>query len=159
MSSGEVANLFPKDELEEMLNNMTTIFKKKNPKSIPTMDNLYEFFIKQAMKNLHLVLCFSPVRIKYFSYTETMFLCLSYLSFIQIGESFRLRSLKFPGIISGCIIDWYTAWPADALLAVSYHFLQDFPVVCTFEQKESLIQILGEIHDNVAKDCISYYQR
>lgn len=64
LSSGEVANLFPKDEQEEMLNNLTPIFKKKNPKGNPTLDNLYEFFIKQAMNNLHLVLCFSPVRIQ-----------------------------------------------------------------------------------------------
>lgn len=62
LSSGEVANLFPKDELEEMLNTLVPGFKKKNPKGAPTLDNLYEFFIKQAMNNLHLVLCFSPVR-------------------------------------------------------------------------------------------------
>lgn len=66
LSSGEVANLFPKDELEEMLNNLTPSFKKKYPKGIITLDNLYEFFIKQAMNNLHLVLCFSPVRIIFF---------------------------------------------------------------------------------------------
>lgn len=82
-----------------------------------------------------------------------------YLFFTQIGESFRLRSLKFPGIISGCIIDWYTAWPPDALLAVSYHFLHNFSVVSTPEEKESLIHIMGEIHDDVAKDCVNYYQR
>lgn len=63
LSSGEVANLFPKDELEEQLNTLTPNFKKKNPKGIPTLDNLYEFFIKQAMNNLHLALCFSPVKI------------------------------------------------------------------------------------------------
>lgn len=63
LSSGEVANLFPKDELEEMLNNLTPSFKKKYPKNNPSMDNVYEFFIKQAMNNLHLVLCFSPVKI------------------------------------------------------------------------------------------------
>lgn len=61
LSSGEVANLFPKDELEEMLNSITPLFKKKSPKGNPSMDNLYQFFIKQAMNNLHLVLCFSPV--------------------------------------------------------------------------------------------------
>lgn len=85
--------------------------------------------------------------------------CIVILFIIKIGESFRLRSLKFPGIISGCIIDWYTAWPPDALLAVSHHFLNDFQVVATTQEKESLIQLLGEIHDNVSKDCISYYQR
>lgn len=63
LSSGEVANLFPKDELEEMLNTLTPSFRKKYPKGIPTLDNLYEFFIKQATSNLHLALCFSPVRL------------------------------------------------------------------------------------------------
>lgn len=82
----------------------------------------------------------------------------TYLYF-KIGESFRLRSLKFPGIISGCIIDWYTAWPPDALLAVSHHSLHNFPVVGTLDEKISLIQLLGEIHADVAKDCLSYFQR
>lgn len=50
-------------------------------------------------------------------------------------------------------------WPSDALLAVSSYFLQDFPMDCTAEEKESLIQLLGEIHDTVAKDCTTYYQR
>ncbi|XP_050440010.1 dynein axonemal heavy chain 5-like [Adelges cooleyi] len=136
LSSGEVANLFAKDELEEMLTSLTPAYRKKNPKGIPTLENLYEFFIKQAVNNLHIVLCFSP-----------------------IGESFRLRSLKFPGIISGCIIDWYTSWPLEALHAVSHHFLKDFDVLCSPNEKSSLIQILGEIHNNVAKDCISYQQR
>lgn len=61
LSSGEVPSLFSKDELEEMLNFLTPNFKKKYPKGNPTMENIYEFFIKQAMSNLHLVLCFSPV--------------------------------------------------------------------------------------------------
>jgi len=173
LSSGEVANLFPKDELDEMLNNLTSNFRKKNPKGVPTWDNLYEFFINQAKNNLHLVLCFSPVRPKTmcgalltrtadtrdaniesaFSFDD------NFRRQLQIGESFRLRSLKFPGIISGCIIDWYTAWPEDALLAVSHHLLHDFPMVCTVKAKESLIKLLGDIHDDMTKDCISYYQR
>lgn len=63
LSSGEVANLFLKDELEEILSSLTPSYKKKFPKGNPTLENVYEFFIKQAMNNLHLVLCFSPVRI------------------------------------------------------------------------------------------------
>jgi dynein heavy chain len=50
-------------------------------------------------------------------------------------------------------------WPSDALLAVSSHFLNDFPMDSTVEEKNSIIQLLGEIHDNVAKDCTSYFQR
>lgn len=32
-------------------------------------------------------------------------------------------------------------------------------MIATVDEKDSLIQLLGEIHDNVAKDCISYFQR
>jgi dynein heavy chain len=75
LSSGEIASLFPKEELEEMLNNLMPIFKKKNPKAIPTLDNLYEFFIKQAMNNLHLVLCFSPVKLLNFIKIINVIIC------------------------------------------------------------------------------------
>lgn len=32
-------------------------------------------------------------------------------------------------------------------------------MVGTIEEKRSLVQLLGEIHENVAADCISYFQR
>lgn len=61
LSVGEVANLFPKDELDEILVNVANLMKKSDPKRAPTPDNLYEYFISRAKNNLHIILCFSPV--------------------------------------------------------------------------------------------------
>lgn len=63
LSSGEIANLFAKDELDEIQTELIPALKKFNPKKPPTGDNLYEFFITRARSNLHIVLCFSPVTI------------------------------------------------------------------------------------------------
>jgi dynein heavy chain, axonemal len=40
-----------------------------------------------------------------------------------IGDAFRNRVRKFPALINCCTIDWFQAWPDDALLAVASKFL------------------------------------
>ena len=62
----------------------------------------------------------------------------------QVGEKFRSRSLKFPGLISGCTMDWFQRWPKDALIAVSTHFLAEYPIVCTETVKSSVMGTMGE---------------
>ncbi|XP_055849438.1 dynein axonemal heavy chain 8 [Episyrphus balteatus] len=136
LSSGEIANLFAKDELDEIYNEIIPIMKKVQPRRPPTQDNLYDFFISRARYNLHIALCFSP-----------------------IGEKFRGRSLKFPGLISGCVIDWFQKWPEDARVAVSRHYLKDFEIVCSVQAKEQVIQIMSTIHETVSEACIQYFER
>ncbi|XP_052128978.1 dynein axonemal heavy chain 8-like [Frankliniella occidentalis] len=136
LSAGEVANLFPRDEMDDILDQLIPIMKKEDPKRPPTRDNLNAYFFSRARANLHIVLCFSPV-----------------------GEKFRARALKFPGLISGCTIDWFFRWPKDALVAVSQHYLANFDIVCTPEVKESLMELMGVVHDNVAECCASYYEK
>jgi dynein heavy chain len=136
LSSGEVSNLFPKDELDEILNELIGTMKKEFPKIPPTQDNLYNFFINRARDNLHVVLCFSPV-----------------------GGKFRTRALKFPGLISGCTMDWFSKWPKDALIAVADYFLSKFNIVCSGETKNAVVETMGVIHDGVADTCIDYFER
>ena len=59
----QVSNLFPKDELDEITNELIGPMKKEYPRRPPTAENLYDYFISRARKNLHVVLCFSPVGI------------------------------------------------------------------------------------------------
>lgn len=61
LSSGEVSNLFARDELDEITGELVPVMKKQFPRRPPTQENLYEYFISRARRNLHVVLCFSPV--------------------------------------------------------------------------------------------------
>jgi dynein heavy chain, axonemal len=106
LTSGEISGLFPRDELDMVIEDIRPIARKEQPGIIDTSENLYKFFIDRARNNLHVVLCFSPV-----------------------GEKFRSRARKFPGLISGCTIDWFPPWPPEALHATASRFLSDFSVV------------------------------
>lgn len=119
-----------------MMAELEPIMKQNLPKAIRSRDNLYDYFISRARANLHLTLCFSP-----------------------IGEKFRNRSLKFPGLISGCTMDWFQAWPEDARIGVSRHYLNEFPVVCTDRVKGELINMMSFVHNHVSDTCLVYYDR
>uniref|UniRef100_A0A8C8RGD8 Dynein axonemal heavy chain 8 n=1 Tax=Pelusios castaneus TaxID=367368 RepID=A0A8C8RGD8_9SAUR len=136
LSSGEISNLFARDELDEITQGLISVMKKELPRFPPTFDNLYEYFITRSKKNLHVVLCFSPV-----------------------GEKFRARSLKFPGLISGCTMDWFNRWPKEALIAVASYFLSEFNVVCSSEVKAQVVETMGLFHDMVSENCENYFQR
>lgn len=61
LSSGVVAGLFAKDEIDEICNELVPVMKKEYPKRTPSNENLYEYFLSRTRQNLHVVLCFSPV--------------------------------------------------------------------------------------------------
>ena len=61
LSSGEVSNLFARDELDEITGELIPVMKRQFPRRPPTQENLYDYFISRARRNLHVVLCFSPV--------------------------------------------------------------------------------------------------
>ncbi|CAG5131665.1 unnamed protein product, partial [Candidula unifasciata] len=135
LSSGEISNLFAKDEIDEITGELIAVMKKEFPKRPPSQENLYDYFMSRARANLHTVLCFSPV-----------------------GNKFRARSLKFPGLISGCTMDWFSKWPQEALVAVSTHFLGPFKMEAAPEAKMNLIEMMGSVHDGVAKVCNDYFE-
>ena len=56
-------------------------------------------------------------------------------------------------------MDWFQRWPKDALIAVADHFLSNYNIECTAEVKKQVIQCMGLIHDGVAENCTSYFQR
>uniref|UniRef100_A0A8B9SWZ3 Dynein heavy chain 5, axonemal n=1 Tax=Anas platyrhynchos TaxID=8839 RepID=A0A8B9SWZ3_ANAPL len=136
LASGEVSNLFARDEIGEITQDLIPAMKKEYPRRTPTGENLYDYFLTRVRNNLHVVLCFSPV-----------------------GEKFRTRALKFPGLISGCTMDWFQCWPKDALVAVAQHFLASYHIECTDEVKQSVVNTMGTFQDIVAEKCVEYFER
>ncbi|KAF4790048.1 hypothetical protein TURU_143619 [Turdus rufiventris] len=136
LASGEVSNLFARDEIGEITQDLIPAMKKEHPRLSPSGENLYNYFLTRVRNNLHVVLCFSPV-----------------------GEKFRARALKFPGLISGCTMDWFQHWPKDALVAVAQHFLASYHIECTEEVKQSVVNSMGTIQDIVAEKCVEYFER
>ena len=61
LSSGEISNLFARDEIDEICGELIPVMKKEFPRRPPTGENLYDYFLTRAKHNLHVVLCFSPV--------------------------------------------------------------------------------------------------
>ncbi|XP_039610084.1 dynein heavy chain 5, axonemal-like [Polypterus senegalus] len=136
LASGEVSNLFARDEVDEITQDLIAVMKKEYPRRVPTPENLYDYFLSRVRSNLHVVLCFSPV-----------------------GEKFRTRALKFPGLISGCTMDWFQRWPKDALVAVAQHFLSSYKIECSDEVKQNVVNTMGTFQDLVAEKCVEYFER
>ena len=88
----------------------------------------------QCRERLHIVLAFSPV-----------------------GEQFRNRCRQFPSIINCCTIDWYNAWPKDALYSVAYRqYEENETKLGIADVKEVLANASVFIHESV-KDASDQY--
>ena len=53
--------MFQRDELNEIRQDLIPYMKKEFPKKEHTVENLNEYFLARARKNMHITLCFSPV--------------------------------------------------------------------------------------------------
>lgn len=135
--AGVVSNLFNRDEQGEIVSELTPVMKREFPKRDLTPESVMEYFMSRVRQHLHIALCFSPV-----------------------GEKFRQRAFKFPGLISGCTLDWFQPWPREALVAVARHFLRGFSLL---EETPDLLpeveQALGSIQESVAETAKEYFQR
>ncbi|KAL0040883.1 hypothetical protein WJX79_008591 [Trebouxia sp. C0005] len=124
LTSGEVPNLFPKDELAGVLDEVRPAAKKEGAGE--TGEALYAFFLERVRTNLHVILCLSP-----------------------IGEAFRERCRMFPGLVNCTTIDWFTEWPADALYEVAAKQLADEDLGSQ-EIKSNMCQVFVTAHQSVA---------
>ena len=65
-------------------------------------EGVWSYFVQKAANNLHIVLAMSPV-----------------------GDTLKTRCRNFPGLVNNTSIDWFTAWPKQALHAVASQFLAE----------------------------------
>ncbi|EFJ08553.1 hypothetical protein SELMODRAFT_185288 [Selaginella moellendorffii] len=123
LSSGEVPNLFTKDDLSTVFDSIRPIAKKENAGE--TDDELYAFFIERARASLHVALCLSPV-----------------------SGAFHRRLMMFPGLVNCTTIDWFLDWPEDALHEVAIKLMADEENVAA-AVKTNICKIFVIIHKSV----------
>ena len=135
LSTGEVPGLFAKDEMMAMTSDLRLDFLRERPGKEETPDTLKQYFIDCVRDNLHIILCMSPMNPK-----------------------FSIRARKFPGLVSSPTIDWFLAWPEEALRDVAHGSIKDFTLDCSDEVKASLTTHMGMVHKMVTDVCDEYFR-
>mmetsp|Transcript_25185 Transcript_25185/g.84603 ORF Transcript_25185/g.84603 Transcript_25185/m.84603 type:complete len:2627 (-) Transcript_25185:45-7925(-) len=125
LNTGEVPNLFNADDMAAINDD---IAKHADAAGVNTgvQAEMYKYFIKRCRANLHVVICLSP-----------------------IGDAFRRRLRMFPALVNCCTIDWFTAWPEEALRSVAKHFLggEDLPP----QIKQGVVDVCVDMQERVSR--------
>ncbi len=100
LSSGEIPDLFPQEDKDEIINAMRG--EAKSMGLVDTAENCWGVFIQKVKNNLHMVFTASPV-----------------------GENFRIRSQRFLATVTSTVIDWFQPWPESSLFSVAKKFLDE----------------------------------
>jgi dynein heavy chain, axonemal len=120
LNIGEIPNLFHKlDDLSKLYEYTRDVpaFAKINE------SDQYEKVKENSRENLHVALCLSP-----------------------IGEDFRRRLRMFPSLVNCTTIDWFLAWPADALTSVAEYFLANQEL----ENRDGILHICVDMQERVS---------
>jgi len=120
LSSGIIPDLFAREEYDAIFGTVRNMAKAAG--YTDDRDGLFAFFIDKVRKNLHFILCHSPV-----------------------GDTFRIRGRKFPALISCSVVDEFMPWPRDALDGVARKFLVDLIEGGNIADEEMLGKLSGSI--------------
>ncbi|CAL8088373.1 unnamed protein product [Calicophoron daubneyi] len=132
LASGEIPDLLPDDEMENVVNGMRGEVKSQGLQD--TRENCFSYFIDKVRRLLKVVLCFSPV-----------------------GSTLRARARKFPAVVNCTSIDWFHEWPQEALLSVSQRFLTNIELLPE-ELRPSVSQFMSAVHQSVNEASVIYLQ-
>ncbi|PAA63386.1 hypothetical protein BOX15_Mlig017039g2 [Macrostomum lignano] len=128
LNTGDVPNLYPSDEKAEIIEKMQQAARQEERdtgrKIEATPLAMYNYFIERVRQNLHIVLSMSP-----------------------IGDAFRNRLRMFPSLINCCTIDWFQAWPEDALEMVANKFLEDIDM--EDDERLQIVAMCKHFHESV----------
>ncbi|XP_043569115.1 dynein axonemal heavy chain 3-like [Chiloscyllium plagiosum] len=125
LNTGDIPNLYDNEEKRIIIEKMTQLAPAGKVKLELSPTNPYSKFTERIQQNLHLMLVFSP-----------------------IGEAFRNHLRHFPALINCCTIDWFQAWPEDALEKVANHFLDD--VEMSQAIRNEAVFICKHFHQSIA---------
>nr|XP_026694595.1 dynein heavy chain 3, axonemal isoform X2 [Ciona intestinalis] len=134
LNTGDIPNIFENEERLEIIDKMQGLAQADNDDRVEiTPINMYAKFIERITRSLHMVLAFSPV-----------------------GDNFRTRLRNFPSLINCCTIDWFQAWPDDALEMVANYFLDEVELSQTMQQ--AAVQLCKYFHQDVRLLSNKYFE-
>ena len=132
LNSGEVPNLYEADELEKIVGLVRPLAKAAGKPE--TRDSILQHYVSLVRENLHIVLCMSP-----------------------IGAGFRTRCRMFPSLVNCCTIDWFSAWPEDALYSVAQRMFESQLSLGIGDYVDSLSNMCNKMHRTVEQETGRYY--
>jgi dynein heavy chain len=139
LNAGDIPNLYGAEEMDAIASACRVECQKR--KIPPTKINIYTQYIIRVRKNIHVCFAMSP-----------------------IGEAFRTRLRMFPAIVNCCTIDWFSAWPSEALDSVAMSQLHDaepgsavHALHANPEAVKGMVTVFKDIHQSVEKKATEYY--
>ena len=114
-------------------------------------ESVYAYFIQRVQKNIHVVLCMSPIG----KYRRT----LSHPTIshqVLVGDSFRGRLRMFPSLVNCSTIDWFSGWPEDALHSVAASAIADMDFQDNL--KDSVVSMCVRVYQSVEAASMDYAQ-
>ena len=130
LSVGMPPDLFNQEDKDNAINAIRAEVKAAG--LMDSSDNCWEFFVTKVRKNLHVVLCMSPV-----------------------GAAFRVRCRKFPALANCTVIDWFTPWPEEALISVAQRFLGEVDFADD-DVRDNVAHHMAFVHRQVDATCGVY---
>ena len=130
LNSGDVPGLYKTEDFEPIYAVGKTECARKN--LAVTKMNMFQCYLSRVKQNIHMVIAMSP-----------------------LGEVFRTRLRKFPSLVNCCTIDWFTAWPAEALINVAKGYVADGEMALE-KDEQGCIEMFKRIHQSVEEKVLEY---
>ncbi|XP_059253508.1 dynein axonemal heavy chain 11 [Mustela nigripes] len=132
LASGEIPDLFSDEDADNIISGIRN--EVRGLGMVDSRENCWKFFLARVQLQLKIILCFSPV-----------------------GHTLRGRARKFPAIVNCTAIDWFHAWPQEALVSVSRRFIEETKGIEPLD-KDSISLFMAHVHTSVNEMSTRYYQ-
>ncbi|XP_015413618.1 PREDICTED: dynein heavy chain 11, axonemal [Myotis davidii] len=132
LASGDIPNLFSDEDVDKIISGIRS--EVRGLGMVDSRENCWQFFLARVRLQLKVILCFSPV-----------------------GHTLRVRARKFPAIVNCTAIDWFHAWPQEALVSVSRRFIEEINGIEPLD-KDAISLFMAHVHTSVNEMSTRYYQ-
>uniref|UniRef100_A0AC11AZA8 Dynein axonemal heavy chain 11 n=1 Tax=Ovis aries TaxID=9940 RepID=A0AC11AZA8_SHEEP len=132
LASGEIPDLFSDEDVDKIISGIRN--EVRGLGMVDSVENCWKFFFARVRRQLKIILCFSPV-----------------------GHTLRSRARKFPALVNCTAVDWFHAWPQEALVTVSRRFIEETKGTEPLD-KDSISLFMAHVHTSVHEMSTRYYQ-